>query len=190
MRKCRRIWCSQKSHKWRHNMAHTSCMLDKQGYMHACNYTRPCTRAHVRTPARVYPRICNTYCFSIATYLNVTLYVHCLSCLCFNYSTSELLVSVPIRNLVINSCIDFTSKAKGLSYELKYIQSTMWRFAFGYINNKHSENKPVFYSVVGTVVGYGLDDMGFETWPRQAVLPFSKPPTQTPSTTQPPIQCV
>jgi hypothetical protein len=29
------MWWSQKGHKWRHNMAHMSCMLIKQGYLHA-----------------------------------------------------------------------------------------------------------------------------------------------------------
>jgi hypothetical protein len=48
------------------NTAHALCMLDNQNYMHTL-------------------RICNTYCFSKATMvtwtrLNVTLYVHCLSC--------------------------------------------------------------------------------------------------------------
>jgi hypothetical protein len=45
--------------------AHALCMLDKEGYKHTL-------------------RICNTYCFSMATIvtrkrLNVTLYVLCLS---------------------------------------------------------------------------------------------------------------
>ena len=42
MRWCRKIWLSQRGNKWRHNMAHTSCMLDKQGYMHAlaCRHSR------------------------------------------------------------------------------------------------------------------------------------------------------
>ena len=48
------------------NMAHAHCMVDTYGYIHTL-------------------RICNTYCFSIATMvtrtrLNVTLYAHCLSC--------------------------------------------------------------------------------------------------------------
>jgi len=48
------------------NMAHAYSMLDTQGYKHTF-------------------RICNTYCFSTATKfartrLNITLYVHCLSC--------------------------------------------------------------------------------------------------------------
>jgi hypothetical protein len=48
------------------NMAHAHFMPDTKGYIHTL-------------------RICNTYCFSIATLvtrkrLNVTLYVHCLYC--------------------------------------------------------------------------------------------------------------
>ena len=47
------------------NMVHAHCMLDTQGYKHTQH------------------RICNSYCFSIATVvartrLHVTLYVHCL----------------------------------------------------------------------------------------------------------------
>jgi hypothetical protein len=34
------MWWSQRGHKWRHNMAHASFMLDKQGYMHARALTR------------------------------------------------------------------------------------------------------------------------------------------------------
>jgi len=49
------------------NMAHAHCMLNTSGYKHTLT-------------------ICNTYCFYTAnvvtrTHLNVTLYVHCLSCL-------------------------------------------------------------------------------------------------------------
>ena len=49
------------------NLAHALCMLDTYGYRHTL-------------------RKCNTFCFSTATIvartrLNVTLYVHCLSCL-------------------------------------------------------------------------------------------------------------
>jgi hypothetical protein len=37
----RKMWWSQRGHKWRHNMTHTCCMLDKQGCTHA--------RAHTQT---------------------------------------------------------------------------------------------------------------------------------------------
>ena len=42
------MWRSHSGYKWRHNMAHTSCMLDKEGYMHA----RACTRSGARTRTR------------------------------------------------------------------------------------------------------------------------------------------
>ena len=60
MRQCRKIWCNQRSHKWRHNMAHTCCMLDKQGYTFACACTRPSSRA----PIRAHPACAHTnmYC--------------------------------------------------------------------------------------------------------------------------------
>ena len=62
MKKWRKIWWGQMGHKWCHNMAHTSCMLDKQGYMHA----RSCDLAHARTRAQTHIQICNIYCFSMA----------------------------------------------------------------------------------------------------------------------------
>jgi hypothetical protein len=48
----KKIWWNQRGHKWRHNMAHTSSMLDKQGYVHARTWhtpTRPGTRTHAYT---------------------------------------------------------------------------------------------------------------------------------------------
>jgi hypothetical protein len=62
-------------------MAYAQCMLHTEGY----KYTL---------------RICNTHCFSTATLvartrLNVTLYVHCLSCLflCFRVSRGDFISS-------------------------------------------------------------------------------------------------
>ena len=49
MRKCRKMWWNQRGQKWRHNMAHTLCMLDKQGYTHAHTCTRPRIQAPTRT---------------------------------------------------------------------------------------------------------------------------------------------
>ena len=77
MRYCRKIWWSQKGQKWRHNTAHTSYVLDKQGYMHA----RACAGPSARTHAHTRTQICNPYCFSTATlvtwrHLSVTLYIH------------------------------------------------------------------------------------------------------------------
>ena len=45
------MWWSLRGDKWQYNMAHTSCMLDKQGY----------TRAYTCR------EVCSTYCFSVAT---------------------------------------------------------------------------------------------------------------------------
>ena len=47
MRQCRKIWWSQRGHKLQYEMTHTRCMLDKQGYTHACTCTR--TNAHRHT---------------------------------------------------------------------------------------------------------------------------------------------
>ena len=45
------IWWNLRGHKWRHNMAHTRCMLDKQGYVHllACTRTQARARKHTDT---------------------------------------------------------------------------------------------------------------------------------------------
>ena len=45
------MWWSTRGHKWRHNMAHTLCMLDKQAYMHVHTCTRPRVRVHALTHA-------------------------------------------------------------------------------------------------------------------------------------------
>ena len=65
--------------------------------------TRPRTRAPTRTHARSHTEIYNIYCFSTVTTvtrtrLNVTIYVHCLSCLdIFPYSLcKELYLSLAL----------------------------------------------------------------------------------------------
>ena len=82
---------SRRGYKWRQKMGHTSYMVDKQSYIHhshahadAPRQTHA-TRASALAHAHTHTQICNTYCFSTAavvrrTGLNVTLYVHCLSC--------------------------------------------------------------------------------------------------------------
>jgi hypothetical protein len=68
----------------RHNMANTSFMLDKQGYMHARTCTRPCARVHARTRARARTNMLYLLCFhgnnDSRMRLNVKSYVHCQSC--------------------------------------------------------------------------------------------------------------
>ena len=49
-------------HIRRHNMEHTSCMLDKQGYIHARLHTR--APAHTHTHTHTHTQICNIYLFS------------------------------------------------------------------------------------------------------------------------------
>ena len=51
MRQCRKILWSQRGYRWRHNMASTRCILDKQGYTRACTLPRTSspTRTHVHT---------------------------------------------------------------------------------------------------------------------------------------------
>jgi hypothetical protein len=90
MRKCRKIRWRQSGHKRSHNMAHTSCILNKQGCMHARTYTLSLNLSPVRISARAhththtYIQICNTYGFPTATMfrrtrLNIRLDVNFLS---------------------------------------------------------------------------------------------------------------
>ena len=73
MRYCRNSWWSQRDHKWRQNMAHTRCMLYKQGYINARPCTRPRARVHECASERAHAhthnhtQICNIYCFSTVT---------------------------------------------------------------------------------------------------------------------------
>ena len=59
-------------------MAHTSCLLDKQGYMHTP--TRPGTRTRAHLPIR--SNLCNIYCFSIATIRERFSLLRCTSIAC------------------------------------------------------------------------------------------------------------
>jgi hypothetical protein len=98
-----------KCHKWRHNTAHMSCMLDKQGYMHA----RACTRQRVRAATRKHARTSTrTQKYIILLFLgktgsrmrvNITLYVHCLSCLVMY----EIPVTISLQ--VIKVCVRILS---------------------------------------------------------------------------------
>jgi hypothetical protein len=54
LRQCRKNFWSQRGHKWRHNLAQTPCMQDKQGYIRARTCTHPCTHTHLRRSARTY----------------------------------------------------------------------------------------------------------------------------------------
>ena len=107
----KKCW-NQRDDKWRHNMAHKSCMLDKQGYMHARSGTRPSARVHAGTRARAraqtHTHKCVKRCFSTAAMitwspLNVTLYVHCLSCLLILYRHSGKWVTSKKAGLVFSA---------------------------------------------------------------------------------------
>ena len=76
------------------NMAHAHCMPDTYGYKY--------THTHTHTL-----RLCNTHCFYTATLvawtrLNVTLYVHCLSCVFCLYHTACCVISLRVT-IVTNS---------------------------------------------------------------------------------------
>jgi hypothetical protein len=88
-----KLWWSQGGHKWRHNMAHTNCKLVKQGYSHARTCTCQSFRTRMQEPTHVHThtQIYNTYWFLSTRIvlwmrLNITLYVHCLSCMRIKYA--------------------------------------------------------------------------------------------------------
>jgi hypothetical protein len=68
-----KTWWSQRGHKWCHNMAHTSCMLDKRGYTHAGTLTE--------TRADKYVILYFSTAILTRRRLSITLYVHWLACL-------------------------------------------------------------------------------------------------------------
>ena len=77
-----------RGHKWRHNMAHTRCMLDKQD----CTQARACTLPHTHTHTQKY----NTYCFFTATIIRASgsvlryTYIACLVLFFFHFPGSEV----------------------------------------------------------------------------------------------------
>ena len=80
------------------NMAHAHCMLDTEGYRHTL-------------------RICKTYCFSTATVvartrLDVTLYLHCLSCLYCKCGFLDLHRCVGRRRSLFCTCAHSDSSSK------------------------------------------------------------------------------
>ena len=96
---CRKIW-SQRGQKWRHNMAHTLCMLDKQGYMHACIRLR--ARAHARKSARTHK-----YIIFIVFHSN-------------NYSRKRLSVTLHVRTLYVLLLLKFSS------FKVSYEKGEVW----------------------------------------------------------------
>jgi len=82
----KKLWYSRTGHRWQYNAAHAFCMLHNWVYKHTL-------------------RVCNTYRFSTAkmvtlTRLNVTLYVHYLSCYIYRGGKSD----VPKVSSVHASC--------------------------------------------------------------------------------------
>jgi hypothetical protein len=128
-RKTPRLWdnvekCGGASvHKWRHNMAHTRCMLDKQGYMH----TRACTRPRVRVSihACTHWQICNTYCFSTATVIRERAlvlrytFIACLVFLRFGSCGTRNRMLATVMNKFSSSC-SFSLKCH-VMYILTYL---------------------------------------------------------------------
>jgi hypothetical protein len=75
-----KTWQYQTVHRWQYNTAHPLCKPCNWGYKHTLG-------------------ICNTYYFSTSkmvnrTHLNVTLYLHCLSCLSLEKPSNPLTISL------------------------------------------------------------------------------------------------
>jgi hypothetical protein len=94
MKQCRKIWCSQRGHKRLHNWPiRVAYWISKATCTHAHahaharrhTHTHPRIRPHARAHARIHTNM--QYLLLLhgkndsRTRLNVTLYVHCLSCL-------------------------------------------------------------------------------------------------------------
>jgi hypothetical protein len=100
MSSCQKMWWSQRGYKWRYNMAHTRCMLDKQDNTHARTCTRPSARASTLKRLDRYTRrqLSNAYWFSTATmtreptqcYVIRTLPVLFIFCVVAGYLSSAL----------------------------------------------------------------------------------------------------
>ena len=115
MRKCRKIWCSQEDRKWRHSMAHTRCMLNKQGYVNA----RTRTRAHPRTRARAHTHIIPIAFRQQQLFANAPQYyviLHCIYCWLYCSLCIQLQQSIhPLKDVTLY-IISFVARVK---YELK-----------------------------------------------------------------------
>jgi hypothetical protein len=117
-------------------MAHTSNVLDKQGYMHA----RACTRPRARARTFTFRQIYNTYCFSTATIirerasvLRYTMYIGCLvgytmnhsfvnSSVCLTTGPEVLPNRVPHRLLSISSSFSFQYPLVSLRLRISCLQ--------------------------------------------------------------------
>ena len=88
MRKCRKLWWSQRGHKWQYHMTHPRCMLDNQG----CMRTPTCTYTH--------REICNTYFFSLATM--VSRQRHIVRCLSLRSNVLLVVLSNHTQHYVIS----------------------------------------------------------------------------------------
>jgi hypothetical protein len=82
----KKLWWSQRGHKWRHSITHTRCTLYKQDYTHVRVSTRPRSRATTHARTRAHTQTSTYYLLLFhgnndsRTRLIVKLYVYCLSC--------------------------------------------------------------------------------------------------------------
>jgi hypothetical protein len=129
------MWWSQRDHKWRHNMEHTSCKLDKQGYTH--------------TPTR--PQMCNIYCFSTLSIIRESasmLRYSTLCCCCYylwpitrkilGKSTQfKFLIQLLFLHFAISSIIQPNIFLTLVTPELAHSTSEMTKVSHSFINKSN-----------------------------------------------------
>jgi hypothetical protein len=88
---------------------HTSCLLDKQGYMHTCAHTCLCDQAPTHTHACTHTQrqICNTCCFYMATVI-----CEHTSMLCYTYIVWLVVFSWNILDTCCSLLYDTTKKTQ------------------------------------------------------------------------------
>ena len=81
------MWWSQRGRKWRHNMAHTLCNLDKQGYTptHAQVPQHSHTHTHTHTQTNILIALCSNFYAKASSYyviraLRLVLFQHAAVC--------------------------------------------------------------------------------------------------------------
>jgi hypothetical protein len=91
---------AREAHKRRHNMAPTSFMMDKQGYMHACARTRPGTRTHTHT--HTHTQVCNINCSSKTKVIHESSVLHYTYIVCIAFTSYHIIYSAACFGLRSN----------------------------------------------------------------------------------------
>jgi hypothetical protein len=109
--------CSQRGHKWKQNMAHTRCMLGKQGYTRAPIHTPTSmgTHTHACTHARAHKHT-EKYVIFLFQGNSIALRLHWLFCLYSLKKNGVSLNSIPL----FRSKIIYLGYGMSRSSQLRY----------------------------------------------------------------------